>query len=93
MIKGVNKRIIEVLNPDEPCFEKIILFLSPDCKLSEQFLVKSTGEYVRDIAKALESQSVTKKETQKKRLIKSLLFCVVLLICTVVGGVLTVILT
>lgn len=29
MLKGTNKRVLEVTNPDNPYFEKIIFFVSP----------------------------------------------------------------
>lgn len=61
LIKGVNKRIIEVLNPEDECFERIILFLNPNCSLDEQLLSRKTGEYVQNV-----SRRIRRKRTLKR---------------------------
>lgn len=58
MIKGVNKQILEVTNPESPYFEKIIFFVRPQSqKMSEQEL-KQEAEKI--------SRSAKKPPRQKK---------------------------
>ncbi|MGI5960046.1 MAG: hypothetical protein ACOX60_11630 [Massiliimalia sp.] len=46
MIRGVNKNIIEVLNPEDEYFEKIIFFLNPNTQAEQTLLSSKTDEYV-----------------------------------------------
>ncbi len=44
LLKGVNKRVIEITRPEDHYFEKVIFFLSPQAS-SDQFLIqKHTAE-------------------------------------------------
>lgn len=56
MIKGVNKRIIEVLNPEDECFEKIIFFVNPDIKQESSFLSRRTDEYLSKVVQNLKKE-------------------------------------
>ena len=44
MIKGVNKQILEVTNPESPYFEKIIFFVKPDGMRAEDEKLKAEAE-------------------------------------------------
>lgn len=62
MIKGVNKQILEVTNPESPYFEKIIFFVKPQSqKLSEQSL-KKEAEKISKNAKRPPRQKRTVKQ-------------------------------
>lgn len=62
MIKGVNKQILEVTNPESPYFEKIIFFVKPESqKLPEQSLKKEAEKISRD-AKRPPKQKKTVKQ-------------------------------
>lgn len=50
MLKGVNKRVVEVIDPENEYFERAILFLKTDRgDASEQNLRQRAGEYLRTI--------------------------------------------
>lgn len=78
MIKGVNKRIIEVLNPEDRYFEKVILFLSPTVKADDYLVQKHASEYL---------QTITPKAKCKRRLKPGWLFLFQLLAAAVTGGI------
>lgn len=62
MIKGVNKQILEVTNPESPYFEKIIFFVKPESqKLPEQSL-KQEAEKISKSAKRPPKQKKTIKQ-------------------------------
>lgn len=62
MIKGVNKQILEVTNPESPYFEKIIFFVKPESqKFSEQSL-KQEAEKISKNAKKPPKQKKTIKQ-------------------------------
>lgn len=46
MIRGVNKNVIEVLNPEDEYFERIIFFLNPNTPADAPLLSAKTDEYI-----------------------------------------------
>lgn len=47
MVKGVSKRVIEIRNPEDRCFERVVFFLSPGVD-QESALVRMRSEgYLR----------------------------------------------
>ena len=56
MIKGVSKQVLEVTNPENPYFEKIVFFVKP------QYGDKDPGELEREARKLAEKAKHTKKE-------------------------------
>lgn len=52
MIKGINKQILEVTNPDSPYFEKIIFFVRPQGqRLSESELQQEAEKLTKNAGK------------------------------------------
>lgn len=50
MIKGVNRRVIEINNPDGEYFEKAILFVKPEKSGDNPKILRSVAmEYLSDI--------------------------------------------
>ena len=76
MIKGVNKRIIEI-NPKNEYFEKVILFINPSSKCSEQVLSSKADEYIEGVTK-----DVRFKSTLRSKVFMALAF----LISASIGG-------
>lgn len=57
MIKGINKQILEVTNPESPYFEKIIFFVRPDGqKIDENDLKKEAEKISATAAKPPKSK-------------------------------------
>lgn len=48
MLKGVNKRIIEVNRPEDHYFEKVIFFLSPKAEQDAFLALKRSEEYLKN---------------------------------------------
>lgn len=49
MIKGINKQILEVTNPESPYFERIIFFVRPEGqRLSEKELQAEAEKYSKN---------------------------------------------
>ena len=73
MIKGVNKQILEVTNPENPYFEKIIFFVKAEHGDTDREKLKKEAE-----ALSLTAKIPPKIKLQKKQIIgfviKSLLF-------------------
>ncbi len=46
MVKGVHRKAIEILQPEDPCFERAIFFLSPKGELDQQVQSKAR-DYLR----------------------------------------------
>ena len=52
MLKGVNKQVVEITNPESPYFEKVIFFVKPEyvngdgekLKKEARLLAKSAGK-------------------------------------------------
>ncbi|MBQ9517140.1 MAG: hypothetical protein IJR60_03610 [Eubacterium sp.] len=77
MIKGINRQILEVTNPESPYFDKILFFVSADgSNLSEE---KLHGE-AQNIAGQI------KKPPKSKRSKKDLFFSIMYVVCGVGAG-------
>ena len=46
MVKGVHRKAIEILQPEDPCFERAIFFLSPRGELDEKVQLRAR-DYLR----------------------------------------------
>lgn len=68
MIKGVSKQVLEVTNPENPYFEKIVFFVKP------QYGDSNRGELEREAKKLAEK---AKKPPRVKRTKKEILIAVV----------------
>lgn len=79
MIKGVNRRIIEILNPEDVYFERVILFLNPDIPAEEPSLGAHTGEYIKELTQIA-------KQKQSKKLPRYCLSCLKFFCCAILGG-------
>lgn len=62
MIKGINKQILEVTNPDSPYFEKIIFFVRPQGQTVDES--KLQAEALK-ISKQMRKPPKTKKTTKQ----------------------------
>lgn len=52
MIRGTNKRIIEISGEDGSCFERIVLFLRPEQEAAdEEKILKLAEDYAGDVLK------------------------------------------
>ncbi len=71
MIKGVNRRIIEILNPEDVYFERVILFLNPDVSAEEPALGAHTGEYLKELTQIAKQK---KKRALPRRCLSLLKF-------------------
>jgi hypothetical protein len=70
MIKGVNKQIVEINNPQNTYFEKAILYIKPSMsEISSKFLAKEAQSYLKSI-----SQSISKNKKSRKNILKYVLF-------------------
>ncbi len=79
MIKGVNKRIIEIINPNDEYFEKVVIFLSPKVDKNLQVINSRALEYVDNLC-------VKKRKRKPKPVFLSI---AKILLPAVVGSVLT----
>ncbi len=57
MLKGINRRIIEVNDRDNKYFEKAVLFLRTDCNLSTSELDDEARKYITQAQQLYESDS------------------------------------
>lgn len=80
MIKGVNKRIIEVNHPEDQYFEKVILFLSPKVKYEHLVVQQHVDEYLKVLAPKI------KQKNERKRKLKPKWMLVFQLAAAAVGG-------
>lgn len=52
MIKGVNKKIIEINNPESPYFDKVVLYIKPNREIhSSNELAYEVDKYLKSIIK------------------------------------------
>lgn len=65
MLKGVNKQILEITNPESPYFEKIIFFVRPDSQGCDDKAIKTEAEKI--------STSTALRPPKQKRSIKRIL--------------------
>lgn len=70
LIKGVNKRIIEVLNPEDEYFEKVVFFLNPEYPNNQAILSKKTQSYLTKLS----GQVKKKKKLKRKWILAGQLF-------------------
>ena len=62
MLRGTNKHVLEVTNPENPYFEKIIFFVSPEHENDSRRKLTQQARAVSDAASALPPFRRTKKE-------------------------------
>ena len=72
MVKGVNKKIIEINNTENELFEKIVIYVSPKAGASNSAKVKkAVNEVVSNLSgeapKAGSLREILAKEKRKKR--------------------------
>jgi hypothetical protein len=79
LIKGVNRRIIEILNPEDVYFERVILFLNPDIPAEEPSLGTHTGEYLKELTQIA-------KQKRKRKLPRRCLSVLKFAGCAAAGG-------
>jgi len=77
MIKGVNKRIIEINEYESKMFEKAILFLKPSAQNVKDINIKiEAKKYLQDLEKNKNNIDITKNK-RKRLLIKNrIVFCI-----------------
>lgn len=73
MIKGVSKQILEVTNPDNPYFEKIIFFVKSEHQSTDREKLQKEAETVATLKQKPPKLKMTKKQIIKTTLL-SLLF-------------------
>lgn len=65
MVKGVNKQIIEVINTENDCFERALLFVKPEKQsLTDREKLKEADRYVKKLVK---EQQTGKRPSLGKR--------------------------
>ena len=79
MIKGVNKKIIEINNPNSEYFDKVVLYIKPNIE------VRSNGELSYEVNKCLKSIT-NSKSIEKKSSITTvyIITLAIILIATIV---------
>jgi len=82
VVKGCNKRIIEVLNTENEYFEKAILFINPQSNLSYSQALRTAEQYMKEI-----DPDKKKRKKKKGSLALGITFFGVL-ICGIILGVL-----
>ena len=77
MIKGVNKRIIEINEYESKMFEKAILFLKPGAQNFNDINIKiEAKKYLQDLEKNKNNIDITRNK-RKRLLIKNrIVFCI-----------------
>lgn len=76
MIKGVNRHIIEVTDPEPACFERVILFLNSEAARDPTSINRQTENYL----------SLLSASYRRKKRIKRILFQFCMLLVAAVGG-------
>ena len=70
MLKGVNKRIIEINNPQSLYFEKAIFYLRPEVRELPAEIAQ------REVEKYIERTGISQAERSKRRKIKGIIMAV-----------------
>ena len=91
MVKGVNKKVIEINNTENEFFEKIVLYVSPKAGATNSAKVKKA---VNDVVSNLSAASpktrslreIVKMQERRKKRFKILLLCIASLL--VLSGIL-----
>lgn len=78
MIKGINKQILEVTNPESPYFEKIIFFVRPSAQTADEGKLKS---------EALKISKEMKKPPKTRKTRKQILQTIALFMLGIGAGV------
>jgi len=83
MVKGVNKNIIEINNPDSLYFEKAVLYVKPNVTVFPEVLKRK--EIERLLNRLLPDTRTGKNRRIRKYIISSLLIALCLLILLLMG--------
>ena len=83
MVKGVNKNIIEINNPDSLYFEKAVLYVKPNVTVFSEVLKRKETE--RLLNRLLPDTRTGKNRRIRKYIISSLLIALCLLILLLMG--------
>lgn len=83
MVKGVNKNIIEINNPDSLYFEKAVLYVKPNVTVFPEVLKRKETE--RLLNRLLPDTRTGKNRRIKKYIISSLVIALCLLILLLMG--------
>ncbi|WP_164172646.1 hypothetical protein [Ruminococcus flavefaciens] len=83
MVKGVNKNIIEINNPDSLYFEKAVLYVKPNVTVFPEVLKRKETE--RLLNRLLPDTRTGKNRRIRKYIISSLLIALCLLILLLMG--------
>lgn len=83
MVKGVNKNIIEINNPDSLYFEKAVLYVKPNVTVFPEVLKRKETE--RLLNRLLPDTRTGKNRRIKKYIVSSLLIALCLLILLLMG--------
>lgn len=62
MIKGVNKQVLEVTNPESPYFDKIIFFVSADGSAQSEEKIKNEAQSVASQLRKPPKTKLSKKD-------------------------------
>ena len=65
MIKGVNRKIIEVNNPDSPYFEKAVLYLKPNIAILHEAVSKKEAQRLIRSLTFDDTEKLQKKRRRK----------------------------
>lgn len=83
MVKGVNKNIIEINNPDSLYFEKAVLYVKPNVTVFPEVLKRKETE--RLLNRLLPDTRTGKNRRIRKYIISSLVIALCLLILLLMG--------
>ncbi len=83
MVKGVNRNIIEINNPDSLYFEKAVLYVKPNVTVFPEVLKRKETE--RLLNRLLPDSRTGKNRRIRKYIISSLLIALCLLILLLMG--------
>ena len=83
MVKGVNKNIIEINNPDSLYFEKAVLYVKPNVTVFPEVLKRKETE--RLLNRLLPDTRTGKNRHIRKYIISSLVIALCLLILLLMG--------
>lgn len=83
MVKGVNKNIIEINNPDSLYFEKAVLYVKPNVTVFPEVLKRKETERLLNML--LPDTRTGKNRRIRKYIISSLLIALCLLILLLMG--------
>lgn len=72
MIKGINKQILEVTNPESPYFEKIIFFVSPNGAANDEKVVQQEAIKISKSVRKPPKTKATPKQILQRVLMMAL---------------------